>query len=95
MTPSKNKLLLLGVVLTMLFAPFGHAMGQSTDTIDRADDFVIASLVVADPGSVLYSRVGHVGLHMECPDYNLFVSTYLLQLPDKSVLEQFILNNKQ
>jgi hypothetical protein len=26
-------------------------------------------------------------------DNNLFVSTYLLQLPDKSVLEQFIRDN--
>ena len=28
-------------------------------------------------------------------DNNLFVSTYLLQLPDKSLLEQFIKDNKQ
>lgn len=41
------------------------------------ENFVIASLVVADPGDVLYSRVGHVGLHMQCPQHGLdFVFSY-------------------
>lgn len=41
------------------------------------ENFVIASIVVADPGNVLYSRVGHVGLHMQCPQHGLdFVFSY-------------------
>lgn len=55
----------------------GRAACQEADTTAPADDFVIASLVVADPGDILYSRVGHVGLHMRCPDHGLdYVFSY-------------------
>ncbi len=41
------------------------------------ENFVIASLVVADPGDVLYSTVGHVGIRMQCPDHHLdYVFSY-------------------
>lgn len=41
------------------------------------ENFVIASLVVADPGDVLYSTVGHVGIHMQCPSHDLdYVFSY-------------------
>lgn len=48
------------------------------DTIDRtADDFVTVSLVVADPGEVLYSTLGHAALHLQCPTFNLdYIFTY-------------------
>jgi hypothetical protein len=40
-------------------------------------NFVIASIIVADPGDVLYSTVGHVGIHMQCPEHNLdYVFSY-------------------
>ena len=35
------------------------------------EDFVIASLLVASPGDVLYSCVGHACLRMQCPEHNL------------------------
>ena len=42
------------------------------DTIDRlAPDFVTVSLVVCDPGDILYSSFGHAMLHLECPSFNL------------------------
>lgn len=42
------------------------------DTIDRLDpDFVTVSLVVCDPGDILYSSFGHAMLHLECPSFNL------------------------
>lgn len=42
------------------------------DTIDRlADDFVQVSLVVSDPGEVLYSVIGHAALHLQCPTFGL------------------------
>lgn len=42
------------------------------DTIDRtADDFVIASLLVADPGVATYSVFGHACLRMQCPTYDM------------------------
>lgn len=44
--------------------------GQAVPAHD-ADDFVIASLVVVDPGDVLYSVVGHACIRMQCPTYGL------------------------
>ena len=48
------------------------------DTIDRmADDFVTVSLVVAEPGKVLYSVLGHACLHLQCPTFGLdYIYTY-------------------
>lgn len=41
------------------------------DNINRtAEDFVIASLVIADPGTVLYSVLGHACIRMQCPILN-------------------------
>lgn len=42
------------------------------DTIDRmADDFVTVSLVVCDPGTILYTVLGHACLHLECPSFDM------------------------
>ena len=42
------------------------------DTIDRlALDFVRVSLVVANPGDILYSAFGHAMLRLQCPTFNL------------------------
>lgn len=48
------------------------------DTIDRlAPDFVHVSLVVAEPGGILYSAFGHAMLHLQCPTFNLdYIFTY-------------------
>ena len=44
----------------------------STDTIDRlSDNFVHASLMVAAPGDVLYSVLGHACIRLQCPTYDL------------------------
>lgn len=65
-------------ILLLLCVPlFGGAQEQYVDTvfhdnIDRtANDFVIASLVVADPGSVLYSVLGHAAIRLQCPAYGM------------------------
>lgn len=53
------------------------AKGQYVDTlfndnVDRtAEDFVIASLLVADPGTVLYSVLGHACIRLQCPAFGL------------------------
>lgn len=42
------------------------------DTIDRLDpDFVRVSLVVSEPGDILYSVLGHACLHLQCPTFGL------------------------
>ena len=48
------------------------------DTIDRlAEDFVTVSLVVSEPGEVLYSVLGHACLHLQCPVFDLdYIFTY-------------------
>lgn len=53
------------------------AEGQYVDTVfndyvDRmAEDFVIASLLIADPGTVLYSVLGHACIRLQCPAFGL------------------------
>ena len=42
------------------------------DNVDRTSgDFVIASLLVADPGTVLYSVLGHACIRLQCPVFDL------------------------
>lgn len=55
-----------------------NALQGFNDTIDReAEDFITASLVVCDPGEVLYASFGHAMLRMQCPTFDLdYVFTY-------------------
>lgn len=72
----KSVILLLLVSLTiagqeMSVAERNAAQGFN-DTIDRmAEDFVTASLLVTDPGNILYSVLGHACLRLQCPTFNL------------------------
>ena len=76
-----RKLLFLGFVL---FSCVGEFWGQEVrceevvdsnqveDAIDRlADNFVIASLVIAEPSGKLYSVLGHAALRLQCPTYDM------------------------
>lgn len=64
------------------------------DTIDRlAPDFVRVSLVVADPGDILYTVLGHACLHLQCPAFNL---DYIFSYESESVrgkVFRFLLND--
>ena len=43
-----------------------------TDSVDRSlDDFVIASLIISDPGTFMYSVLGHSCIRLQCPTFNL------------------------
>ena len=70
-------LLLLVAGSLSVSAQIVDAEGQYVDTVfndnvDRtAEDFVIASLLVADPGTVMYSVLGHACLRLQCPDFGL------------------------
>ena len=48
-----------------------HPDATSDSTACNADDFVIASLLVADPGGKIYSVMGHACIRMQCPAYGL------------------------
>lgn len=60
-----------------LSAQIIDAEGQYIDTtfndnINRtAEDFVIASLLIADPGTILYSVLGHACIRLQCPAFNM------------------------
>ena len=49
-----------------------NALQGFNDTIDRlAPDFVTVSLVVCDPGEIMYSVLGHACLHLQCPSFGM------------------------
>ena len=58
------------------------------DTIDRlSPDFVSASVIIAEPGEVLYSVLGHACLHLQCPAYELdYIFSYESEDARKKVL---------
>ena len=69
-------------ILFVLFASLVIALPMSAkeqyvdpvfgDTIDRsAEDFVKVSLVIADPGALFSSVLGHACLRMQCPVFGL------------------------
>ena len=70
-------LLLLVAGTLPVSAQIVDAQGQYVDTVfndnvDRTEeDFVIASLLVADPGTVLYSVLGHACIRLQCPAFDL------------------------
>ena len=70
-------LLLLVAGTLPVSAQIVDAEGQYVDTVfndhvDRtAEDFVIASLLVADPGTVMYSVLGHACLRLQCSTFGM------------------------
>lgn len=80
----KQKLNILLVIFLLLVAgtfsvsaQITYEQGQYVDTVfndhvDRtAEDFVIASLLVADPGTVMYSVLGHACIRLQCPTFGM------------------------
>ncbi len=70
-------LLLLVAGTFSVSAQIVDAEGQYVDTVfndnvDRtAEDFVIASLLVADPGTFMYSVLGHACIRLQCPTFGM------------------------
>lgn len=75
---TKNILQYVLALIAGLCMPLNIASAQTTQVPEQVDsNFVIASIIIADPGDVLYSTVGHVGIHMQCPEHNLdYVFSY-------------------
>ena len=82
MSICKLKILFFSLLLIVagtfsVSAQIVDAEGQYVDTVfndhvDRtAEDFVIASLLVADPGTVMYSVLGHACLRLQCPAFGM------------------------
>ncbi|MBR4563091.1 MAG: DUF4105 domain-containing protein [Paludibacteraceae bacterium] len=94
-------MLLLGVVSQSAFAqdqPLSvaerNALQGFNDTIDRlAPDFVTVSLVVCDPGEIMYSVLGHACLHLQCPSFGM---DYIFSYESESVegkVRRFLMND--
>jgi len=60
----------------LLFLPiYGYAATESLENLP--EDFVEASVVVASPGTKLYTVLGHASLRMQCPTYKMdYVFSY-------------------
>ena len=51
------------------------------------ENFVIASVLLAEPGGALYSNAGHVTLRLQCPDHKLdYVFSYESENVSKKIL---------
>lgn len=78
------------MTMAFLLLPICGWGAENEDTIVYDEDFVIASLYVADPGDVLYSRFGHCALHMQCPTHNLdYVFSYESEDASQKILSFF------
>ena len=71
-----------------------NALQGFNDTIDRlAPDFVTVSLVVCDPGEIMYSVLGHACLHLQCPSFGM---DYIFSYESESVegkVRRFLMND--
>lgn len=61
---------ILLALLLVLLGPATEARSQTADDAP-AEDFVRAYVVVATPGEILYSALGHACLRLHCPDHGL------------------------
>lgn len=73
--------------MALLFLPL-HVPAQTSLQADSLDEnFVIASIIITDPGLHLYSRLGHVAIRMQCPEHNLdYIFSYESEDASRKVL---------
>lgn len=78
--------LLFSVIALFIFTVVpAQEIEQNSDTID--ENFVIASVLLAEPGGVLYSNAGHVTIRLQCPDHQLdYVFSYESENVSKKIL---------
>lgn len=65
------------MMVFLLLSIFGWGAENTDSVVVYDEDFVIASIFIADPGDFLYARLGHCGIHMQCPTHKLdYVFSY-------------------
>jgi len=89
----RDRLLRHIIIAFLLLFPITSRGQVLDDGIDRtAEDFVQVGLIVAEPGNVLYSVLGHACLHLQCPAYGLdYFFSYESENAREKVL-QFLTN---
>lgn len=79
------KLLFSVIALFIFIVVPAQEIEQNSDTID--ENFVIASVLLAEPGTAIYSNVGHVTIRLQCPDHQLdYVFSYESENVSQKVL---------
>lgn len=67
---------LIKKLLFLLFLPL-HSYAETVSLDNLPEDFVEASVVIASPGTKLYTVLGHASLRMQCPKYQMdYVFSY-------------------
>ena len=63
-------------LLFLLFLPL-HSYAETVSLDNLPEDFVEASVVIASPGTKLYTVLGHASIRMQCPKYKMdYVFSY-------------------
>lgn len=76
------------LVMAVYMLLLSFVMQASAKDVAPVDEnFVIASVLLAEPGGVLYSNAGHVTLRLQCPDHQLdYVFSYESENVSQKVL---------
>ena len=79
----------LVMAVYMLLLSFA-VQASAKDVAPVDENFVIASVLLAEPGGVLYSNAGHVTIRLQCPDHQLdYVFSYESENVSKKILSFF------
>ena len=80
-----RKMLLVLIALLTVYRIEAQVNTAEKDSVD--ENFVIASVLLAEPGGALYSNAGHVTLRLQCPDHKLdYVFSYESENVSKKIL---------
>lgn len=78
---------MLLILITILMVVNMRAQESVKDSFIVDENFVIASVLLAEPGGAIYSNVGHVTIRLQCPDHNLdYIFSYESEAVSKRVL---------
>ena len=78
---------MLLILMTILMVVNMRAQESVKDSFIVDENFVIASVLLAEPGTAIYSNVGHVTIRLQCPDHNLdYIFSYESEAVSKRVL---------
>lgn len=94
---SKLRLFLDSILLFVLSVTSFEASAQELDSLQNevSEDFVLASVVVADRGEEIYSALGHACLRLQCPSEGLdYIFSYEAEDVSHNVLRFFAGNLK-
>lgn len=77
--------LMVLLLMTFLVRVKGQATANPNDSVD--ENFVIASVLLAEPGDALYSNAGHVTIRLQCPEHQLdYVFSYESENVSKKII---------